>query len=97
MATVEKYIVTGYNFPEWFKEGSSKGLLRIVKDDEDHFVHIVVETPVGRKFAKKGDVVVKTKSGYSVMTGEQAQKYKVNFIPKKKDDKKEDKKNEVDE
>lgn len=99
MANIEKYIVTGGdNFPDWFKEGSTKGLVRVVMNEDGEFDYILVNTPTGRKFAKKGDVVVKTRSGFSVISGEQAQKYKVTFIPKqKKVEKTEDKKDEVDE
>lgn len=85
MTNVERYVVTGFNYPEWFKNGSGKGLLRVINDDEGNFLHILVETPTGRKIAKKGDVVVKTKSGYSVLTKEQAEKFKVTFAPKKKE------------
>ena len=98
MANIEKYIVTGGdNFPEWFKEGSTRGLVRVVMNEEGEFDYILVNTATGRKFAKKGDVVIKTRSGFSVISGEQAQKYKVTFVPKKKAEKVEDKKDEVDE
>ena len=99
MANIEKYVVTGgTNFPDWFKEGSVKGLVSVITDDDGEFVHILVNTPTGRKFAKKGDVVVKTRSGFSVVTGEQAQKFKMNFVPKpKKVEKTEEKKDEVEE
>lgn len=97
MANIEKYIVTGDNFPDWFKEGSTRGLVRVVMNEEGEFDYILVNTATGRKFAKKGDVVVKTRSGFSVISGEQAQKYKVTFVPKKKVEKVEDKKDEVDE
>lgn len=94
MNNVEKYIVTGNNFPEWLMNGTKNGTVRIVKDDDGNFIHIAIESPSGRKFAKKDDVILKTRSGYSVVTGEQAKKYRVTFVPKKKVEVKED---EVDE
>lgn len=95
MTSVQKYIVTGSNYPEWFMNGSKQGLIKVVNDEDGNFSHIVIESPSGRKYAKKNDVVIKTRSGYSVLTGEQAKKYKVDFVPKRKVEVKEE--DEVDE
>ena len=95
MGNIESYVVTGNNFPEWLMNGTKNGIVRVVKDDDGNFVHIAIESPSGRKIAKKDDVIIKTKSGYSVVTGEQAKKYRVTYIPKPK--KVEVKNNEVEE
>lgn len=101
MQTVDKYIVTGKNAPDWLRAGADRGIIKFVTDDDGNFDKIVVESPTGRKIAKEGDVIVKTRSGYSVITGEQAKKYKVTFVPNPKKPKNEkeseDKKDEVDE
>lgn len=77
---VDIYIVTGNNYPAWVGDASRRGLVRVSVDEDGEFDKIVVETNTGRKFAKIGDVLVKTRTGISVLTGEQAKKYKV--VPK---------------
>lgn len=84
MTTVESYIVTGKNAPDWLRAGADKGIIKFINDEDGNFDHIIVESPTGRKFAKEGDVIVKTRSGFSVVTGEQAKKYKVTFVPNPK-------------
>lgn len=99
MSEIQKYVVTGSNYPDWLNGGAAIGLIKTVMDDEGKFSHIIVEAATGRKFAYKNDVIVKTKSGFSVLTGEQAEKYRVTFVPKKKENPKkvEENDNEVDE
>lgn len=77
---VKTYVVTGNNFPVWLNDATRSGYVRVIFD-EGEFSHIVVDSPNGKKMAYYGDVIVKTHSGISVLTGEQAQKYKV--IPKR--------------
>ena len=84
MQTVESYIVTGKNAPDWLRAGVDRGIIKFINDEDGNFDHIIVESPTGRKFAKEGDVIVKTRSGFSVVTGEQAKKYKVTFVPNSK-------------
>ncbi len=81
MADIEKYIVTGKNLPEWLNSVTNKGIARVVFDEDGNFKHIQMELPTGRKFAKLNDVILKTRSGFVVLTGEQAQKYRV--VPKR--------------
>lgn len=90
MTEIQKYLVTGKNYPEWLNNGARLGLVKTVLDDDGEFSHIIIEAPTGRKFAYKNDVIIKTRSGFSVLTGEQANKYKVNFVPKKKSEEKAD-------
>lgn len=100
MSEIQKYVVTGSNYPDWLNGGAAIGLIKTVMDDEGKFSHIIVEAATGRKFAYKNDVIVKTKSGFSVLTGEQAEKYRVTFVPNKKKEnqkKAEENDNEVDE
>ena len=84
MTTVESYIVTGKNAPDWLRAGADKGIIKFINDEDGNFDKIIVESPTGRKFAKEGDVIVKTRSGFSVVTGEQAKKYKMTFVPRPK-------------
>lgn len=84
MAEVQKYIVTGNNYPEWLNNGARLGLVKTIMNEDGKFSYIIIETPTGRKIANVNDVIVKTRSGYSVLSGEQANKYRVTFVPKKK-------------
>lgn len=89
MANVERYIVTGNNIPAWLRDYMNKGIVRVVKNEDEEFEKIQLELPTGRKFAMYGDVILKERSGLCVLTGEQAKKYKV--IPR--EIQKEDKRN----
>lgn len=84
MTTVESYIVTGKNAPDWLRAGADRGIIKFINDEDGNFDKIIVESATGRKFAKEGDVIVKTRSGFSVVTGEQAKKYKMTFVPRPK-------------
>lgn len=102
MQTVDRYVVTGKNAPDWLRAGADRGIIKFVTDDDGNFDKIIVESPTGRKIAKEGDVIIKTRSGFSVITGEQAKKYKVIFVPRPKkpdtlEKESEDKEDEVDE
>ena len=80
MANIEHYVVTGQNYPVWLNNAARNGLAKTITDIDGNFSHIIVTTPSGKKTANVGDVIVKTHSGCSVLTGEQARKYKL--LPK---------------
>lgn len=78
----------GEKLPEWFKEYCSSGRAKVIYDDEGDFEKIIIYAPAKTYEAKKDDVVLLLKSGLTVLTKEQAAKYKV--LPKKEANKDEE-------
>lgn len=68
-----RHTVAGKGFPDWLKEAIASGRGKVNTEDGE-FLSIVLFTPSGTLVAKKGDEVVKTKSGIIVVP-KQARKY----------------------
>lgn len=76
MAFQTKYFNVGFEkTPEWLKEYYSRGICRDIYDEED-FVGISVYGNGKNKIAKKGDMVLLTRSGLMVLPKEEADKFK---------------------
>lgn len=76
------YVVGDGKKPDWFIAESGSGRIKMVYDDGD-FLYASVSTVGGVKKALEGDVIVKQKSGLSVLTREQAIKFKLIGTAKK--------------
>lgn len=85
------YVVGDGKKPDWFIAESGSGRIRMTYDD-DEFQYASVSTVGGVKKALEGDVIVKQKSGLSVLTREQAIKFKLIGSPKVQNVQKEEKK-----
>ena len=86
---IDVYIVGDGRKPDWLDSESAGGRIRMVYDDGE-LLHASVSTVGGVKKAKAGDVIVKQKSGLSVLTAEQARKYKLIPVVKKSEVKKDE-------
>jgi len=64
------------NAPTWFHDEAAAGRIRMFYED-DEFQYATVFTPIKTITAKIGDVIMKTRNGVTVLTKEQARKYKV--------------------
>ena len=81
---VETYILGSGKVPEWVNGFMANGIIQRIEGDDDVFYRI--NTPVGIKKAIDGDVIIRTKSGVSLVPADKAEKFKI--LPKRqKDDK----------
>ena len=79
---VETFVLGSGRVPDWVNGFMSNGIIqRIDKDDE---VTYRINTPVGVKKAVVGDVIVKTKSGVSLVPANKAEKFKMVKKPQTK-------------
>ena len=74
----ETYVLTKTNdkAPQWFYDETSAGRIRLFYED-DELTHASVFYLGKTMRANIGDTIMRTKNGISVLTKEQARKYKV--------------------
>lgn len=72
---VETFILGSGKVPDWVKGFMTSGIIQKVENDDEVFYRI--NTPVGIKKAIVGDVIVKTRSGVSLVPADKAEKYKM--------------------
>lgn len=77
---VQTYIIGSGKIPDWINGFMSNGIIQRIENDDDE-VYYRINTPVGIKKAYNGDVLVRTKSGVSLVPADKAEKYKM--TPKK--------------
>lgn len=76
MAFEVKMFRVGYEkTPDWLKEYFDKGICREIYEDDD-FVGISLYLPAKNKIAKKGDVILLTKSGLAVLDSKDAKRFR---------------------
>ena len=73
---VLKFVV-GEGFPGWFNDEVGKGRARINYDENNNLVNITLFTVSKQIIANKGDVIVKTNTGMSLIPDEKAVKYRI--------------------
>lgn len=72
---VETFVLGSGKVPEWVNGFMSNGIIQ--KIDNDGEVSYRINTPVGVKKANVGDVIVRTKSGVSLVPADKAEKFKM--------------------
>ena len=78
--TIETYIV-GSKVPDWMSGFMSNGVVQRIENDDE--VYYRINSPVGIKIAHNGDVLVRTKSGVSLVPADKAEKFKMVRKPQK--------------
>ncbi len=86
--TVETYIVGSGKIPEWISGFMSNGIIQKVENDDETYFRI--NSPVGMKKAYNGDVLVRTKSGVSLVPADKAEKFRMVRKPQKVEPKKDE-------
>lgn len=79
---VETFVLGSGKVPEWVNGFMSNGIIQ--KIDNDGEVSYRINTPVGVKKANVGDVIVRTKSGVSLVPADKAEKFKMIKKPQAK-------------
>lgn len=79
--TLEIYEIGLGKIPAWVEAEVNTGRIRMITDDDGGLQEVIVNTVTGIKRAHTGDVILKKHSGVTVVSGEQAEKYKLK--PKK--------------
>jgi len=85
--TIETYII-GSKVPDWLNGFMSNGVVQRVENDDE--VYYRINSPVGTKIAHNGDVLVRTKSGVSLVPADKAEKFKMVKKPQKVETNKEE-------
>lgn len=76
MAFEVKSFKVGYEqTPDWLREFFDKGICREIYEDND-FIGISLYLPGKNKIAKKGDIILLTKSGLTLLDKKNADKFK---------------------
>lgn len=78
---VETYIVGSGKVPDWVNGFMSNGIVQKIENDDEMYYRI--NSPVGIKKAYNGDVLVRTKSGVSLVPADKAEKFKMVRKPQK--------------
>lgn len=73
--TIETFVIGSGKVPDWINGFMSNGIIQRIENDDETFYRI--NTPVGIKKAFVGDVLVRTKSGVSLVPADKAEKYKM--------------------
>lgn len=90
---VETFVLGSGGVPDWVKSFMINGIIQKVENDDEVFYRI--NTPVGIKKAVAGDVVVRTRSGVSLVPADKAEKYKMVQKKPQKNEKMDDTKEDV--
>lgn len=78
---VETFIIGSGKVPDWVNGFMLNGVIQKVENDDEVFYRI--NSPVGVKIAHDGDVLVRTKSGVSLVPADKAEKFKMVRKPQK--------------
>lgn len=73
--TVETFILGSGGIPDWVMSYMSNGVIQKIENEDG--VYYRINSPVGVKKAQVGDVIVKTRSGVSLVPADKAEKYKM--------------------
>ena len=79
--TIETYIVGSGKVPDWVNGFMTSGIVQRIENDDETYYRI--NSPVGIKKAYDGDVLVRTKSGVSLVPADKAEKFKMVKKPQK--------------
>lgn len=90
---VETFVLGSGGVPDWVKSFMINGIIQKVENDDEVFYRI--NTPVGIKIAHNGDVIVRTRSGVSLVPADKAEKYKMVQKKPQKNEKMDDTKEDV--
>lgn len=72
-----KFVLGKDKMPVWFNDETAKGRAKVNMDDDRKIVSVTIYTPTRTLTALPGDVIMKLKSGMSVIPKEKAVKYGV--------------------
>ena len=78
---VETFVIGSGKVPDWVNGFMLNGVIQRVENDDEMFYRI--NSPVGIKIAHEGDVLVRTKSGVSLVPADKAEKFKMVRKPQK--------------
>ena len=78
---VETFVIGNGKVPDWVNGYMSNGVIQRVENDDEVFYRI--NSPVGIKIAHVGDVLVRTKSGVSLVPADKAEKFRMVKKPHK--------------
>ena len=79
--TIETFVIGSGRVPDWINGFMLNGIIQKIENDDEVFYRI--NTPVGVKRANIGDVLVRTKSGVSLVPADKAEKFKMIRKPQK--------------
>lgn len=72
-----KFVLGKDKMPVWFNDETARGRAKVNMDDDRNVVSVTIYTPTKTLTALPGDVIMKLKSGMSVVPKEKAVKYGV--------------------
>lgn len=79
--TVETYVIGNGNIPDWIKGYMANGIVQKIEDDYAGTYYFRINSPTGVKKGNIGDVLVRTRSGVSLVPAEKAEKFKMVNVP----------------
>lgn len=72
-----KFVLGKDKMPVWFNDETARGRAKVNLDEDRNIVSVTIYTPTRTLTALSGDVIMKLKSGMSVIPREKAVKYGV--------------------
>lgn len=72
-----KFVLGKDKMPVWFNDETARGRAKVNMDDDRNVVSVTIYTPTRTLTALPGDVIMKLKSGMSVIPNDKAVKYGV--------------------
>lgn len=72
-----KFVLGKDKMPVWFNDETARGRAKVNLDEDRNIVSVTIYTPTRTLTALPGDVIMKLKSGMSVIPKEKAVKYGV--------------------
>lgn len=72
-----KFVLGKDKMPVWFNDETARGRAKVNLDEDRNIVSVTIYTPTRTLTALPGDVIMKLKSGMSVIPNDKAVKYGV--------------------
>lgn len=72
-----KFVLGKDKMPVWFNDETARGRAKVNLDEDRNIVSVTIYTPTRTLTALPGDIIMKLKSGMSVIPKEKAVKYGV--------------------